>query len=210
MKLAEPITTFTDYILGLESVFLAVLLFRQYLAGGQISVGLWAAGFLATATAALAGGTYHGFPGIDIPFRSVLWKCTLYSAGVTSLCLFSAATISAFRGSVRQVLLGLCLAEFLIYCAWMVNHSEFKYAIYDYAPAMFGILLIQWTQVNVPSTGAPWIIAGLVVSFVGAGIQQSGVRIGKHLGYNDLYHMIQMVAMFLLYRGGSALRDKEL
>lgn len=208
MRLAEPTTTLTDYLLGLETLFLAALLLRTCLANGQISVGLWAAGFVATAVAAIAGGTFHGFPGLDNAVRSGLWKCTLFAVGLTSLCLFSSATIAAFRGMTRHVLLVLCIAEFLIYAVWMAGHTEFKYAIYNYAPAMIGILLIQLLELRGASTAAPWIVAGLLVAFAAVGIQQSGIKIHKNLNHNDLYHVIQMGAMYLLYRGGVLLRDK--
>lgn len=208
MRLAEPATTLTDYVLGFETLFFAALLLRTCIAEGHISVGLWAAGFVATGIAAITGGTFHGFPGLDSSVRSGLWKCTVVAVGVTSLCLFSSATIAAFRGMTRQILLALCIAEFLIYAVWMAGHTEFKYAIYNYAPAMIGILLIQLYELRGSSAAASWIVAGLVVSFAAVGIQQSGIKIHKNLNYNDLYHIIQMGAMFLLYRGGVLLRDK--
>lgn len=208
MKLAEPTTTLTDFILGAETLFFAVLLLKASLAEGQLSVGLWAAGFFATGIAAISGGAFHGFPGLDAQARSALWKCTLYAVGVTSLCLFSGATLAAFRGSGRQILLTLCLVEFLVYAVWMASHIEFKYAIYDYAPAMAGILLIQLYEMNESTPGAAWIIAGLVLAFAGAGVQLSQVRRQKNFNHNDIYHILQMAAMFLLYRGGSLMKDK--
>lgn len=49
--------------------------------------------------------------------------------------------------------------------------------------------------------GAKWLLAGIVVSAAGFGIQQSGVEPHKHFNHNDIYHCVQMLALYFLYRG---------
>ena len=51
---------------------------------------------------------------------------------------------------------------------------------------------------------ARFIAAGIVVSFIAFGAQQSTLRCGL-LDHNDIFHLIQMPAMYLLYRGGALL-----
>ena len=51
------------------------------------------------------------------------------------------------------------------------------------------------------STSLRWLLSGVAVSIVGHGIQQSGIVLHRHLNHNDLYHIIQMVTLFLFYRG---------
>jgi hypothetical protein len=48
---------------------------------------------------------------------------------------------------------------------------------------------------------AKWIAAGVAVSFVGAGVQMSGFGLHEHFNHNDLYHVIQMVGLWLFWRG---------
>jgi hypothetical protein len=43
------------------------------------------------------------------------------------------------------------------------------------------------------------MLAGVSLSAVAAGIQQSGVAIHRHFNHNDLYHVVQAVAIWLLY-----------
>ena len=51
------------------------------------------------------------------------------------------------------------------------------------------------------------IIAGIGVSILAALVQQSGFDLHRHLNHNDLQHVVQMLAVWLLYRGGTLLRD---
>jgi hypothetical protein len=40
------------------------------------------------------------------------------------------------------------------------------------------------------------------VSVLAALVQQSGLTLHRNFNHNDLYHVIQLVALWLLYRGG--------
>lgn len=209
MKLAEPTTTLTDYILATETLVFALLLFRAYRLEGQLAVGLWAAGFMTTAMAGVTGGTFHGFVELSESTRTILWKCTVYCIGFSSLTLFSATIFASFRGTARNLLLTLSVIQFVIYAFWMITHDDFKYVIYNYAPTMLGILTVQILTFRVSGGSASWTIAGILVSFTAVGIQQSGIQLHKNFNYNDIYHVIQMGAMYLLYRGGLLLQDKK-
>jgi hypothetical protein len=48
-------------------------------------------------------------------------------------------------------------------------------------------------------------VGGILLSFVGAAIQQSGFSLHQHFNHNDLFHIVQMGAFYLLYRGGKVL-----
>ncbi len=91
----------------------------------------------------------------------------------------------------------------------MATHDEFRYAIYDYAPALFGVLLLQaYAAYRWRDGSAGWFIAGVLVSFAAAGIQQSGMSLHRNFNHNDLYHCIQMGALTLFYKGGRLLEDR--
>ena len=61
MRITEPMTMITDYLMGALALVLAVRLLRDGVAPGQTSVRLWALALLMTATASFVGGSYHGF-----------------------------------------------------------------------------------------------------------------------------------------------------
>jgi hypothetical protein len=53
-----------------------------------------------------------------------------------------------------------------------------------------------------------WLGAGIAVTFLGALIQQTGFRHNAGFNHNDAYHLIQILAMYLFFKGASRLRDR--
>lgn len=207
MKVLEPTTAITDFLLAAETLVFGALLLRSQAAGTELTIRLWAFAFFATAVAAATGGAFHGFVESLGSMAPAVWKVTVYAVGITSLLMLSSAILAATGGPARTALLVLACAQFAVYAWWMVSHSDFKYVVYDYAPAMGVILILQIISLARGSAGAGWIVTGILLSFAGAGVQRSGFSLHRNFNFNDLYHVIQMVAMYLLYRGGIQLRD---
>ncbi len=209
MKIAGPTTTITDYILAAENVVLAILLIRNGWSTGQTSVKLWGFSFFALAVAAVAGGTYHGFIHSMGPLQSqAVWKITLYSIGVTTFLMLSAVFLVALPHPWRNIFVGLAVLQWIVYSIWMTTHDDFKYVIYSYAPAMLIILATGVAGYYTGSVqGGLWLAGAVLVSFAGALVQQSGLSLHRNFNYNDIYHVIQMIAMLLFYRGGLTLRQ---
>lgn len=207
MQITEPMTMATDYALAAVSATFSVLLFQN--TGREQAVWFFAAALCATAVAALAGGTYHGFAPLLIgPTQTILWKATVYAIGIGSFFFLAAAIVASVRPPAREWLLAAAVLKLTVYLVWMTMHDDFRYVIYDYAPSMLAVLGLQaadWRW----QPGAPWIVAGIVVSFAAAAVQQSGIRLHRHFNHNDLYHVIQMGAIWLLYKGGRLLADLE-
>ena len=209
MTITEPTTMLTDYLLGGLAVWFAMKLAQHFRATKQRPILLWAATFAGLALASFSGGAYHGFSGyLSASALAILWKITLYSIGVVSLALFSAATTAAFEGSTRKVLLAAGVFKFAVYAIWIANHNDFLYAIADYTPAMLYVLLLQARAWLRREASGPWIVTGVLVSFAAAGVQQIGFAPHRHFNHNDLYHVIQMLGVYLLYRGGRLLTDR--
>ena len=210
MQITEPTTMITDYLLGLFTVILAVRL-SKINEGQENSIRLWGGALTATAIAAFLGGTSHGFALHFSDFaNTAIWKATVYSIGLASFFMLSGTLFAAIANPLRKLLLGLILLKFLVYAGWMVSHDEFKYVIFDYAPAMFGVVLLQlYAYSKWKHKSAVWLISGVLISFAAAGIQMSGFTIHQHFNHNDLYHVIQMGAIFLLYRGAGLLKDQS-
>ncbi len=205
--MSEPMTVLTDYLLALVAAGLAARLIQAARAGGERSVLLWGVALGATAVAATAGGTYHGFaPGPEGGWLPV-WKMTVYAVGVAAASMLAGTLIAAISGALRRVLLGAVALKLCLYAAWMTVHNDFRWVIYDYAPSMFAVLLLA-VAVRRTVRGAGWIAAGVIVSFVGAAVQRSGFDLVPHyFNHNDLYHVIQIGAIYLFYRGARMLTD---
>ncbi|MCP4201501.1 MAG: hypothetical protein GY769_06145, partial [bacterium] len=93
---------------------------------------------------------------------------------------------------------------------WMARHDGFEYVILEYLPAMVFVAVVAlWRWIGHGWPGGPWVIAGILVSFAAAGVQASGFTLHRHFNHNDLYHVIQMVGFYLLYRAGALLADRS-
>jgi hypothetical protein len=179
----EPVTLVTDYILAIASAIFGVLLWRRKPPAPH---RLWALAFFFTAAGTFFGGTYHGFGG------AAWWKATVYSIGLASLFLLAGATRNR---AVRAI----AVVGFAVYAIWMVNHDDFLFVIIDYGATLIAVTIVQiaaWMRDRAPS--APWVIGSVIVSIIAAVVQQAPIPF-----HNDVYHAIQLLALWLLYRGGT-------
>jgi len=189
MTIHEPMTLATDYALAAVTGWLSVLLFRST----QRSQRFWAIAFAALALGAFLGGTWHGFVQSNL-----LWKATVLSVGVASFGMVVGSANAATRGKLLPILAAIKLA---IYSGWMLFNDAFIFVVVDTAIAFAVVAALHLWKWN------GWIVAGIAVSIVAALVQASGLALHQHFNHNDLYHVIQIAAMALLYRGARQLKD---
>ncbi|MFQ5709969.1 MAG: hypothetical protein ACE5HO_21140 [bacterium] len=210
MQITEPMTMITDYLLAAVAIVFSLRLFRIGRSRRQTSVLLWSAAFVAVSVAALAGGTFHGLTNhLNEVAQVALWKATVYSIGLASYFML-AGTVGA---TISRPLLAwvhvLVLLKFMAFAVWMSTHNDFSYVIYDYAPAMVAVLLLaaySWFKQRL--TSSSWLIAGVLASFAAAALQLSTIRLHEFFNHNDLYHVVQIGANYLLFRGAGLLKDR--
>jgi uncharacterized protein DUF6962 len=53
-----------------------------------------------------------------------------------------------------------------------------------------------------------WLLAGVGVSLLGLAIQQSSLSFGPQFNHNDIFHTIQIAALWFFYRGAGLLEDR--
>ncbi len=195
----EPMTLATDYGLAALGVAFGINLMRR---GGRAR-RLWAYGFFAMAAGALFGGSAHGFvEWLDADQHGLVWMATTYSIGLASFFLLAATGAGALPCKASRWLMIAAAVKLAVYLWWMGSHDEFRYVIYDYGPSMLVVLLGHlWAWRRAGAGWARWIVAGVAVSFAGAGVQLSGFALHEHFNHNDLYHVIQMVGLWLFWRG---------
>ncbi|MEX1018848.1 MAG: hypothetical protein WDZ49_04275, partial [Litorilinea sp.] len=88
------------------------------------------------------------------------------------------------------------------------RQNDFRFVVYDYASALLGVLIVQLREYHTRAA-ARMIAQGLGVSILAAAVQQAGLNLHTHFNKNDLYHVIQAVGFYLLYRGASQLDDRN-
>lgn len=209
MIISEPMTLITDWLLAIQCVVLGLRLHRAAARTPSRAQAYLGAALLSTALAAFVGGASHGFAAyLDARSSWLIWKVTVLAIGVTTLMFLIMAALATLRGRGRVVLIAVAAAQAVVYCAWMLAHDEFIWVIADYVPAMTVVLVLMSVAWRRGARFAPWMVAGILTSFVGAGVQAMGLAPHPSFNHNDLYHVVQMLATWLLYRGGLLLRDR--
>jgi hypothetical protein len=96
----------------------------------------------------------------------------------------------------------------VVYLVAVTRNDNFKTVVRFYTPAMTLVLLLMlYSWLRFQGAGTGWIITSILVAFSGAIVQQSGFALHKHFNHNDIYHVIQMGGMYLMYRGVIILKD---
>jgi hypothetical protein len=193
MTIHEPMTLATDYLLAAACGGFSLLLLRMTSA----ATGWWALALAATAAAALFGGTHHGFPAL---LPGLLWKATLVAAGAAS-CAMLVATGIATR-IAPQFFFWLALLKFAAYLAWIASHDDFLAVVIDSGGALAMVAALHAIRGGPPWR---WMIGGVAVAVVAAGVQAMKLAPHAQFNHNDVYHVIQIAAMWLLYRGARLL-----
>lgn len=98
----EFMTMLTDYLLAIQSVALAVFLYRK--TGMRGTIPWWVAAFLVTALAALAGGTAHGFALYLGQGLGLVWAVTVWSIAASAALLIACGVGSVLRPLVTNLL----------------------------------------------------------------------------------------------------------
>ena len=211
MRITEPMTMMTDYVMGALAFVLAMRIVGDAAAGRQLSGRLWAAALVMTAVAAFLGGTYHGFiqwmPGAS---GRAMWKATLLATGIGSACLLAAAVTAATAGALQRALLAVVVVKLLVYVWTIATKDQFALVIADYGTALLAVALAAWfIRPSGLTPAAWWITAGVAVAIVAGAIQWAHLAPHVHFNHNDLFHVVQMASLYLLYRGGLLLRDMQ-
>lgn len=203
--ITEPSTLITDLLLAALAGGLAARLWKRASSHDR-AAKLWAAGLGSIALAAAAGGFFHGFRLLLGQVAATgLWKLAVLSIGAADLLLLAGALVAWVPPRVRRALLTVLSLKFLLYAGWMTFHDAFLYVILEYAPSLVLLgALALWSISRRSARGGAQIILGVVISIAAAVILATGLSMHRHLNHNDLYHLVQMAAVWSFYRGGAA------
>ncbi len=210
MRVIEPSTMVSDYLLGAVAVFLAFLLAIRRTPSQRMTTRYWSGALLLAGVAAFAGGTFHGLlEGRSGGLPAVLWTTTMVAIGLSAFCFVAGAAFGTTRGNTRRIILAAAGGELIVYLVWIVGHSDFLYAMIFYLPCMVAVLvMVVHARIARRDAAAPWVIAGIAVSFAGAVVQASGWDLRTYLSHNDVYHLLQAVGFYGFFRGGRLLQDR--
>jgi len=201
-------TVATDVVIAvLAFVFAARLGFPS--AEGSVARGWLAGAMLATGISAVVGALAHGTSPANDALREGLWRATVYVTGLIGATTIGSVAFFAARGTARTVILAFAAIKLVGFMYRATRRPEFSVVAADYGIALAMVLVgavIELVRRRAP--GMTWLIAGVLVSLVGGIVQARRVALHRHFNHNDLYHVIQMVALYAFYRGGALLVDR--
>ena len=92
----------------------------------------------------------------------------------------------------------------------IASRDQFVLVIADYGTALVAVLLAAWfIRPSGLTPAAWWLTAGVAVAVVAGLIQWAHLAPHVRFNHNDLFHVVQMASLYLLYRGGLLLRDMQ-
>jgi hypothetical protein len=199
MTLYEPATLITDGLLAVLGFALARALRRR--AGlDHPAILWWHRALIAMALGACLGGLYHGFaPNFPSWVDGIWWRLVLVNICFIGLTMGMSLTHElGLRDGWRRAVWVKCLATVIA----VILLPEFVVSILDYGSAM---MLWLVAAVLLRRRWSPWIAAAVVLSAVAAWVQQSEVSLSSGFNHNDLFHVIQALALFGFYEAGARL-----
>ena len=191
--MSEPITALTDFVLAAVAAFWALLVFRS---SDQRASRLFAVALAAAALSTLVGGLYHTFHG------ELMWKATALAAGLFSFFLGLSVAVAFLSPGSARIARIILIAQLCVYAIAALFIDDFWLVIVDYGSVMLAILVvcaIRWSN-----DAARWIAAAILISVAASALQMSSIRVGP-LNHNDVYHVVDLLALYCFYRGGMLL-----
>lgn len=200
MTIHEPATLATDLLLAVLGGGLAWRLRKKVTPENRAAIW-WSRALGAMAGSALVGGLYHGFaPNFHAAVDGIWWRLVLVLICVMGLTMaLSLIDEVRPRGRGWMRVVGL---KFLLSVSAVMFWPDFLVAMVDYGLAMLAwvvaalVLRRKWSA---------WMLAGVGLSVVAGWVQQSGWGLSSRFNHNDVFHMIQALALVGFYRAGCAL-----
>ena len=200
LGIVEPMTMITDFLITIVASYCYFHLKKNK------ASKYWRQAFIYLGLSALAGGAHHGFANLwsaELSFYS--WKLTLLSIGGVSLNLAFEAIYrlkTKYSGVLRTL---FTIKTFVYFGVILFFADQFLVVITEYLPNLIFLLFMSiylFTKERMQTHF--YIILGVVISLIAAGIQMSGFAIHEHFNHNDLYHVVQIIGLIFYYK--SALR----
>jgi hypothetical protein len=199
--LYEPTTAITDYI-----IFILGIIFGGLTISIQNSQfhQLWGASFISIGIGAFFGGTSHGFgPKMKGIYRMVLWRITIIFIGISGIFMAMSSSLFFITENGKYALFITAGVLLILYFLKIRKQDSFRSAVTFYMP-LLGVTLVGFSMAfyfqNI--TGALFITIGLIVCITGSLTQLLKISLHEKFNHNDLFHVIQMLGMYLMYRGG--------
>ena len=204
--IAAPDVTLTDYALSIECFLFVFWLSRKQ---NSNSLKFWfGLLFSSIGFAALVGGTVHGF--LADPRSSAgrfAWLTTMLFLGLTAFSEYGIAARLLLPRQAGNFVVGAAALIFAFYAGIVLRNAEFRIAVFNYVSGLI-VLLVAFVWIYVRNKIRPALagVTGLLLTIVASAVQQAHVSLHpRYFNYNAFYHLLEGIALFLIYRAARSL-----
>ncbi len=199
----EPMTALTDLLLCIVACMLGLKLMEYELGEGLLSRFFWGKALLSIGFSAFLGVINHGFISADQPHaKFFFWRVTMIAIGSAGSNFMLSAVIVLGGKARHYLVIPLCVLD-TIYIVWIWFFYDFRVVIVWLALALVALGMLCCK----PGPHRKSLVVGAVLTGIGLGLWSASVALNSYINHNDLYHLIQLVAVFFLYRAGLQLKD---
>ncbi len=201
-------TFVTDLVLAAVAWSFAFILARSPAATASRALSLWVWVFVTIGLAAFQGALYHGFKdSLPHSVYMALRIGTLWSLSGTAFFLSLALIYFGLprEHSFFRPLKILLLLKAFIFLVLAVFKTQFLLAILDYGSSFIIALVVHLRLRRHPAS--PFMLLGVTVSIIAAAIQVLKIAPSASFNHNDLYHVVQLLGLYLFFKGAQRLTD---
>jgi hypothetical protein len=204
MMTALGVTSITNFLLACEAFFLAGMIAPRR--GSRFSAAwFWGGMMLLLGLSALLGGVDHGFFEAQGLPRYAIQRINWLVIGVVAFLVVMTTACQFFGRRVQGILLVAGLVQLAAYSIVILAAGSFAAVIINYVPSLLFLLVMSAARVR-RGVGSWQMMAGIVIMLLASMIQALNVNVFDPLNSSGLYHLVSMVAVVFLYRGGLRLR----
>ncbi|MFZ5825775.1 MAG: DUF6962 family protein [Bacillota bacterium] len=204
MTLLQPTAALTDLLLALTAFAMAWGALRHSVRTGSRRTRWWSLGY-----GLLGLGAFLGF--LTLGFRTGLEPLFYYvsrlSVGIAVLAMLTAVVESLVSPAAARRWRWLFLLAFVAYYgATLAGGSFLVFILYSGTALVATLTLELYRWLGRREAGAGWMALGMALSILAAVLQAAKLSFTLvwTFDHNGVYHLVQTVALFFLYRGVTA------
>ncbi|MEE2876332.1 MAG: hypothetical protein VX822_00920 [Candidatus Neomarinimicrobiota bacterium] len=159
--------------------------------------------FYTVAGGSVAGAIFHGFRHhFAEANHQRIWKVALMGIGLTLFFNLMAAVAAVSSPVNYQLWRWVLAAGLALFALQTVKFHGFghsvKFLSIGFVVTVVAFGLFAWRQ---PAAGPVYMFLGSLVTVVAGGLWATGWSLHEKFNHNDLFHMIQLAGLWLLYQG---------
>lgn len=201
----EQTTAATDLILTIISVVTAYGIHKLGKDIQPLKTKIWVTVFILLAIAAFFGSIAHGFI-MSEKTNFILWQPLNLALGLGVSLFAAGALFDLLQGSLPKAIIpGLIALGIIFYFITVFIPGSFLvFIIYEAVVMVFALCVYIVLAARAKLIGAWWMVLGILITIIAAGIQASGsinVQFIWKFDHNGIFHIVQMIGVLIIYLG---------